>query len=155
MRSVFVVSLVIIRSALSSILQLKLLPTVQRESSGQMLGLLFSFWPFPQFTMSDLTLDSMLGKGGFSVVSEVVKIHFSEGVDDVASRPAPPGEIVDDADEHDPVLLPVKENPQPTQLENDPAPMITSTFQLLDDSCANTVFEKDPHDMPSNVSKVT
>jgi len=111
--------------------------------------------PFPQFTMSDLTLDSMLGKGGFSVVSEVVKIHFSEGVDDVASRPAPPGEIVDDADEHDPVLLPVKENPQPTQLENDPAPMITSTFQLLDDSCANTVFEKDPHDMPSNVSKVT
>ena len=68
---------------------------------------------FPQFTMSDLTLGSMLGTGGFSVVSEVVKIHLSEGADDVASLPVPPGDNVDEKDdEHDPVLIP--------KLESDP-----------------------------------
>ena len=59
---------------------------------------------FPQFTMNELTLGSLLGKGGFSDVSEVVNIQIPES-DAVASLPvAPPKD--DDDHANDPILIP-------------------------------------------------
>ena len=71
---------------------------------------------FPQFTMNELTLGSLLGKGGFSDVSEVVNIQIPES-DAVASLPvAPPKD--DDDHANDPILIP--REPLEDDHENDP-----------------------------------
>ena len=73
---------------------------------------------FPQFTMNELTLGSLLGKGGFSDVSEVVNIQIPESVA-VASLPvAPPKD--DDDHANDPILIPRHSIDPQAQAQHEP-----------------------------------
>jgi hypothetical protein len=90
---------------------------------------------FPQFRIHELTLGSLLGKGGFSGVSEIVEIQLdvstavdpSNGATTATSPsttpdlPPPPHDDDDDDDENDPSLVPTNRTtplqPQEGQLQ--------------------------------------